>query len=76
MLKPLRRRGTEDQRIRRIKKWGRRQQIGMIRRHFPCAWRYFVKGAELDALWIISGVLTPEEVLMSRFAGTGDWIHP
>lgn len=72
MLVPLRRRGTLDQRIRRIKKWGRRDAIHMIRQHFAGAWRFYLKQiAYIDTRYIIAGVLTPEDVRVSRFSGAG-----
>lgn len=71
-LTPLRRRGTLDQRIRRIKKWGRRDAIHMIRRTFPGAWRFFLRStAQQDARYIIAGILTAEEVRAARFSA--DW---
>lgn len=71
-LAPLRRRGSEDRRIRRIKKWWRRGHVGMIRRHFPSAWRFYLRAVAVDSVYITLGVLTPEEVRQSRFSGT--WV--
>lgn len=40
-LVKLRRRGTDDQRIRRVKKWTRRAQWRLIWNHFPTVARMF-----------------------------------
>lgn len=54
-VKPLRRRGTEAQRIRRIKKWARRDQNRMIARHYPGVWRLFLREQGFRRqMWIIN----------------------
>ena len=42
-LEPLRRRGTEQQRIRRIVKWMRRGRHDLIARHFPGVWKLYLR---------------------------------